>query len=236
MRFELPEIALTSGISLTFDDDYIAQWHANRELFQEFELRATFFVRGLSRLSDAELRTLMDLRADGHEIGSHGFRHKSVVRHYGGDAANVGRYIEEEILPAIESMRAFGLEAHSFAYPYGHHTPEYDAALLQHFQHIRCVAYTRSYVAPHRLRAIFHDLGSGQRVHHAIGLDNAYGNVNQMSAALSKAARMRLVVGLYAHNLAENDGHYSLRPSKLRTLLQQVRRLGMRSFTLRELQ
>lgn len=236
MRLESLEHEAPGGVFLSFDDDYLVEWHAQRELLREFGARATFFVRGLDRLSDRELRLLHDLKADGHEIGSHSYRHRSVMRHYGGNPEKIGDYLREEVIPAAESMRAAGLEPRSFAFPYGHHTPEYDAAVLEHFGHVRGTAYKRRFVAPHRLRAIYHRMGSGERVHHALGIDNVYSNQVHLTAALRKAATQRLVLGLYAHRLAEDDEQYTLRPSKLRELLALARTLSLRCFVVSELE
>ena len=224
-----------AGICLSFDDDHLTSWRDHRHLLKEFGVKATFFVRGLDRFDDTELALLQGLAADGHELGSHSYRHRSVTRHYGGDPARIDEYLETEVLPAIAAMRALGLKPGSFAYPYGHHTPEYDAAVLQHFCHLRSISYRRRYLAPHRLRTIFHQPGSGERLHHAIGIDNVFSNDGFMAASMRKAESQRMVLGLFGHRIAENDEDYSVRPSRLRALLQMAASMNLRSYTVSQL-
>lgn len=224
-----------AGICLSFDDDHLASWRDHRQLLNDFGVRATFFVRGMDRFDDAELAVLQGLAADGHEIGSHSYRHRSVTRHYGGDPARVAEYVEAEVLPAATAMRNLGLEAGSFAYPYGHHAPEYDQAVLEHFGHLRSIAYRRRYLAPHRLRTIFHRQGSGERLHHALGIDNVFSNDSFMAAAMRKAESQHMVLSLFGHRIAENNEDYAVRPSRLRALLELAASMHLRSYKVCEL-
>jgi peptidoglycan/xylan/chitin deacetylase (PgdA/CDA1 family) len=230
-----PSPGLAAGICLSFDDDHLASWREHRRLFSDFGVKATFFVRGLDRFDDAELALLQGLVSDGHELGSHSYRHRSVTRHYGGDPARIDEYLEAEVLPAIEAMRPLGITPTSFAFPYGHHTPEYDEAVLRHFAHVRGIAYRRRYLAPHRLRTIFHRLGSGDRLQHAIGIDNIFANDSFMASSMRKAESQQLVLSLFGHRIAENADDYSVRPSKLRALLQLAESMKLRSYTASQL-
>jgi peptidoglycan/xylan/chitin deacetylase (PgdA/CDA1 family) len=230
-----PSTGPRAGICLSFDDDHLTSWRDHRRLLSEFGVKATFFVRGLDRFDDTELALLQGLVADGHELGSHSYRHRSVTRHYGGDPARIDEYLEAEVLPAAAAMRHLGIEPNSFAYPYGHRTPEYDAAVLKHFKHLRSIAYRRRYLAPHRLRTIFHRLGSGERLQHAIGIDNVFSNDSFMAASMRKAESQQMVLSLFGHRIVENDEDYSVRPSKLRALLALAAAMNLRSYKVSEL-
>ena len=51
----------------------------------------------------------------------------------------IANYIESEIIPEIDSMKSYGFEPITFAYPYGANNGKLDSTLLNHFVLLRDV-------------------------------------------------------------------------------------------------
>ena len=56
------------GYMLSFDDCYVHEWYDQRDIFNEFDVSATFFVTRFSQLKPGQIDMLKDLEGDGHEI------------------------------------------------------------------------------------------------------------------------------------------------------------------------
>lgn len=112
-------------VSLTFDDGNADNYLA-RPILAENHLRATFYVvSGFTNsngyMTDEQLR---DLYNDGHEIGGHTLSHVSLLDARGED-------LKREICQDRANLIAFGFDAVSFAYPYGHHDDEARRAAVE---------------------------------------------------------------------------------------------------------
>lgn len=223
-------------VALTFDDDFIEQWHDLQSVFEPFNARATYFICRFEQLSGSQLALLEAMRDYGHELGSHGLNHLSVHNDFGGDPARIGEYLEREILPSIQVMAGAGFKPRSFAYPYGHHTAEYDQALLPHFEQIRATAYKKRLRPPHWLSSIYHRSGSGQRLHHGLGIDVNYGlSDGQLDRVLRKAQAHHLTVCFYAHRPGTDGDDYIVRPERIQFLCERAQALGLGFRTVSEL-
>ena len=96
-----------SGILLAFDDYDTDSWEAAFDLFDEYGVKATFFVNAFGPgdfCAQAKER--------GHEIGFHTIGHMDLT------LLEEEHIIEQAIAP-IESFREQGYELTAFAYPYG---------------------------------------------------------------------------------------------------------------------
>ncbi len=128
------------GLALTFDDAHTAEWHAMRELLAAHDARVTFFVTRFSQLSDARVQHLVDLRADGHAIEAHGVNHLDAAELT--ERRGLDAWVDEELRPSIDDLRAAGFEPSSFAYPFGTRTSSLDAAALEHVGLVRSITFT----------------------------------------------------------------------------------------------
>jgi peptidoglycan/xylan/chitin deacetylase (PgdA/CDA1 family) len=85
--------------------------------------------------------------AAGHDVEAHSVLHERgptyVERH------GLAAYLDEEVLPSIELLRADGYEVLSYAYPFGVRTDETDRAILD----TGSVQMVRSLAKPNQLRA-----------------------------------------------------------------------------------
>ena len=123
------------AIALGFDDWFVDDWTAQRDLFARYHARVTFFVAQYPTFTDAQKSGLHALEQDGHDIEFHGTYHldaPAYVDQYGMDT-----YLAAEIDPGLAAMRADGYDPIVFAYPAGKRTPALDAALLPRFTALR---------------------------------------------------------------------------------------------------
>jgi peptidoglycan/xylan/chitin deacetylase (PgdA/CDA1 family) len=141
---------------LSFDDNY-RSWHSSKELLDQLEVKATFYVntlplRGVASATDTNIyfdridhrgerlalsaSELGDLAATGHEIGAHTHTHR-----------NLGRLTKEAALADIaenldQLRRIVGKPVEHFAFPFGlpRHFPRGLVAGCEQLQ-IRTIAY-----------------------------------------------------------------------------------------------
>ena len=119
-------------VHLCFDDRSVSNWHGARGILARHRAKAVFYVDGFHLLSSEEIGMLDDLRADGHVVGCHGKAHRDAVaysRRYG-----IDRYIDDEIVPAMEEMIGAGFDPTHFAFPF----TRFDDALFAEMERIFC--------------------------------------------------------------------------------------------------
>jgi len=131
------------SLALSFDDHDIAGWTALREMFVHYGARVTFFVSEYTSLTDDDKAELRQLQADGHDIEYHSTHHQNAEDY--ANAHGVDAYINDDILPGLQAMRADGWAPTIFAYPFGARTAATDKALEPLFEHIRAIHYTCPY-------------------------------------------------------------------------------------------
>jgi Polysaccharide deacetylase len=131
-----PAATPRAGLALAFDDNGIDAWFSVRDLLAAHGAHVTFFVaRWYSRTEGerAELRSLFD---DGHDVEPHSVNHlhaPQYVLDHGLDA-----YLADELLPSIDGLTQAGYPPpNTFAFPFGDHTDELDAAVLKIVPRIR---------------------------------------------------------------------------------------------------
>ena len=130
------------GIALSIDDAAVDLWTAARPLFDRYGAKVTFFVTRYYRLNEDRKAQLRALHDDGHEMQAHTSNHlrgPEYVEDHG-----LRAYMEDEIIPSIELMRADGYDITALAYPFGARTREIDKAVLAHVSTLRSVAFSWS--------------------------------------------------------------------------------------------
>lgn len=110
------------GICLTFDDLFVDNWCAAREIFDHWGARVTFCVSHLHTATDEQIAGLQSLQADGHEIGFHSRTHPRLTPYL--ERHGVEHWLEHEIDAGIAEHRALGFPATSFASPFHAYTRE----------------------------------------------------------------------------------------------------------------
>jgi peptidoglycan/xylan/chitin deacetylase (PgdA/CDA1 family) len=125
------------SLALSFDDHSIASWTTLRPLFARYGARVTFFVSAYLALTADERAQLHQLADDGHDIEYHSTNHLDAVDYVA--AHGMDAYIADEILPALDAMRADGYPTTIFAYPFGVRNAATDAALARYFTRLRAI-------------------------------------------------------------------------------------------------
>ena len=124
------------GICLSFDDTEVDAWFALRDVLARHAAHVTFFVTEYAQFSNDGRAELHQLYAEGNSIEAHGVNHayaNAYIPAYGLQA-----YIDNEIQPSIDILRADGFTPVAYAHPGGAHTRELDDALAER------IAITRS--------------------------------------------------------------------------------------------
>ncbi|WP_160722245.1 leucine-rich repeat domain-containing protein [Bacillus sp. USDA818B3_A] len=91
------------GVALSFDDSYrVHEWYENgKELFGYYDVKVTFNINGIHPLdgerkhNQEEIDKLLELQANGHEIGHHGFNHMKATDY--STQHGYHRWIKDEI-------------------------------------------------------------------------------------------------------------------------------------------
>ena len=129
-----------AGLALSFDDSAIEEWTALADRLDAAGVRATFFVTRYHLWTADQRAALRALAARGHDVQAHSVSHQrapDVVEERG-----VAGYLELEVLPGLELLRADGHRPTVFAYPFGARTSEVDRALLEHVALLRSVSFS----------------------------------------------------------------------------------------------
>ena len=138
------------GIILSFDDIFIVEWYNICGLLARYNIKATFYVSNMDRLTNAEWEMLRNMRASGHCISHHGYRHlRAGVAGMDPNSPDNPRlkgapfyktmeeFVALDITPGLLAMASNDLFPRHYSYPWGNRTEESDLALLKIFKSLR---------------------------------------------------------------------------------------------------
>ncbi len=224
-----------AGLTLTFDDHDVDGWYSVRDIFLAYQMSATFFVDKFHTLTQNEIDKLTTLAQDGHEIGCHTYSHKGVETDFHNDVNRIDEYINEQIAPALDNMKAMGFNPTSLAYPYGEHESNYDEAVRAYFPYLRTTASDNERRL-YQLNEIFHKRGRGYKILAGDGIDNSYNNsLEEIKEAFIKASREGEIITLYAHQILDDPNNpYAISASRLQKIIQLSKELGLKSYRFKE--
>jgi peptidoglycan/xylan/chitin deacetylase (PgdA/CDA1 family) len=104
-------------ISLTFDDGYVSQFERALPILDRYDIKATFYIITSNIRATGPVYfgcdKILALTAQGHEIGAHTVSHPNL--------ASTFLWKGREIRLSKEDLASIGIQATSFAYPYGRH-------------------------------------------------------------------------------------------------------------------
>jgi peptidoglycan/xylan/chitin deacetylase (PgdA/CDA1 family) len=155
-----------AGVILSFDDAYVNEWFEADQALKKYGWKATFNVCKIDSIGVPQIKKLLQMQKEGHEIAGHGYHHYNAftfVNQYGIDA-----YMKQEIAPMIASMEKKGFKVTSFAYPYGMRTQALDQALSSKFKVIRGRAFGGE--IPEKQNSFFNN----SKVVFAFDIDNSH--------------------------------------------------------------
>ncbi|MFQ3579798.1 MAG: polysaccharide deacetylase family protein, partial [Bacteroidales bacterium] len=211
----------------------IDQWYENRYLFDKYDIKATFFITRPHLLDAASITKLLELQAAGHEIACHGYNHKDIAAY----KDSMDKYVQQEIIPAIELLTNMGFHIRSFAYPYGHGTPATDTLLLKYFKYIRKSMWNYRHTRLKNYNEIF----ANKLTHNIIssmGIDHNYRiSLPSFRSGVIRAKEKGEVLILNAHNISkECNEEYCIPVSYLEELYKICKSNRIKSITIRELE
>jgi peptidoglycan/xylan/chitin deacetylase (PgdA/CDA1 family) len=217
---------------LTFDDDNIAEWYAARDLFNEYGIRATFFIVRPHKLDSLQIQQLQILQKEGHEIGCHTLTHKNAITYC--DTSSIQNYIMKEVIPAVQILDHYGFKAISFAYPNGQSTPEIDSALLQYFLILRKATYNIEDTTIDCIGRTYSDGNS--RIIDAMGIDVIYKiTPENLETGFRRISQTGESLVLHAHEINDSGGNYTTSRAYLEEVFRLCKKYRVRSITCSEL-
>jgi hypothetical protein len=137
----------TAGVALMYDDWHTQEWLASEPLLAAYGAHVTLYVGRYAHMPASAHDQLRQLADAGHDVEAHSVHHlrgPTVVEERG-----LREYLDEEVLPSIDVLRADGYEVLSYAYPFGVRTNETDRAILDSGS----VDVVRALAKPNQLRA-----------------------------------------------------------------------------------
>lgn len=220
-------------LCLTFDDRFLDQWIKADEIFKKYDARVTFFISG--KIDDQTLAALKRLQDGGHSIGLHALNHAKMpgyIKKHGMTA-----YTANEIMPQLEICRKNAITIRAFAYPYSQRDPDTDRELFKNFDFLRtnCNAVKSADVTLDKADGCF--VRNVQKKQLFYGFP-ASGNfkLNEVKAAMKRAAEENAVLVFYAHNITEKPGKsHHIAYFQLIQILEYAKELQMRISGMNEL-
>lgn len=206
------------GILLAFDDASTDSWEAAFDLFDEYNVKVTFFV------STPEILDFFDKAlARGHEIGFHTRLHTNLR-----DNPDL-LYAE-----AIEPLKIFqdaGYHITSFAYPYGDYADWMHGDLLQYYDTLRG-AYNYRGVYKEALKKGYIESYSIDNLHFADD-EEFRAKIIEMLDGLCGCDN-GTVVSVFSH--AVDYGDWCISPQRLKILFEEAQKRNLKFYTFQDLQ
>ncbi len=213
------------GVVFTFDDQSVDEWVNHRELFESYNIKATFFISHPKTLDSMMIKGLQLLASDGHEIACHGLNHISALNY--ADSPNV--YVKNEAIPAINILEGIGFDIKSFAYPFGESTSQTDSLLLEHFDYLRKATWNIDDTTIDAYDEIFVNEHS-YKIMNSMGIDHNYGiSPGNLETGIRRARKNNEVLVLHAHKIDTIHGDYIIHPDYLEQAFQLINRYNITS-------
>jgi peptidoglycan-N-acetylglucosamine deacetylase len=224
---------LKPGICVSFDDRTIREWKELSPLFDRYGAKVTFFVTQFDSLDEEEISILEELKAKGHEIGSHGAMH--VISEHYIQEHGYRKYLENEIDQSVSSMEKQGLKPTSFAYPYGAKYWFTDYLLLKRFKVVRGVAVMPTNADIATVDDIY--LSRRDNDVSALGFDHGMNlKPDDLKRAFDRACVNNEVVMLYGHSpSSDSSDAYTFDLKFLEEMLRMGQERKLRYYLVSEL-
>jgi hypothetical protein len=132
-------------------------------------------------------------------------------------------------------MKAAGFNPVSFAYPYGEHHKDYDAAVRAYFPYIRLTfddfnndLFTQD--------AIYHNTNSKYILLSGAGIDKDFNNsIEEIIKALIQARKTGSIITFYAHDIVNDPNRlYNILPKTLEKIIETSSNIGLKFYTYKE--
>jgi peptidoglycan/xylan/chitin deacetylase (PgdA/CDA1 family) len=219
------------GVILSFDDAYVNEWFDTNKELKQYGWKGTFCVCKINRLRHYQIKKLLELQKEGHEIAGHGLNHINAADFL--RVHTINEYLRQEIYPMQELMHFYGLKVTSFAYPYGGRIPKIDAALLDKFKIVRGRAFCEEVAV--KQGCYFNK----SRLVYSFSIDDTHNhfNIPHLLRLLDYAKKNHKILILNSHKTVKNvTADYQTREATLELICQYIKRNHMRFYTLSDLE
>lgn len=207
------------GILLAFDDYAEASWEMRFDMFDEHDVKVTFFIN-----AGEPTDFCYDAIERGHEIAFHTVGHARLPE------LTEDEVYEQAIAP-LEAFKKGGIDITTFAYPYGAYNEELNERLLQYYNVLRGAFQCEPNIK--------HDLRKG--FVESLSIDNINYETQEeyeerITSILEAVAGTKgTVISFYSHAI-DNGGPWCVSEDKLLFLFEKAEELGLKFYTFQELQ
>lgn len=219
-----------AGVILSFDDAYINEWHSTDQQLKKYGWKGTFFVCKINNFRHNQVKKLLELQREGHEIGGHGLQHLNAASFISNHT--IDQYMQQEIDPMLKLMDFYGLKISSFAYPYGGRTKALDSALLKKFQFIRGRAF---YEKEASQQGCYYN---NSKLIFSFSIDDTYHrfNIPHLLHLLEYAKKNNRILILNSHKTVKNvTGNYQTKNETLEIVCRYIKEHHMKFYTVSDL-
>ncbi|MFV5691765.1 polysaccharide deacetylase family protein [Flavobacterium sp. LT1R49] len=221
---------INPGVVISFDDASINEWFQADKILRQYSWKATFCVSKINTLNRSEIKKLLDLQKEGHEIAGHSLNHFDAPKFVAKN--EIDAYIDQEINPMLAVMHFYSLKVTSFAYPFGFRNSAIDIALLKKFKIIRGTTYGAE--DPFFQNCYFNH----SKLVFAIGIDTDHPNfsVPYLIKLLDYAKRKHKILLLFGHKPVKKiTANYQTKIETLQLICNYVKQHNMTFYSLSDL-
>lgn len=220
-------------VTFTFDDAYVDSWYNHLDLFDKYNVKATFFIVRPHLLTDEQKTMLQEIRNRGHEIGCHTLEHKNALDYINNDSLNI--YVETQIKPAMAKLKELGYNTETFAYPFGASNAQTDSVMNKHFKLIRKATYNKNQTTLDSINEIYYTRRNNTNLD-AMGIDRIYNiNLDNLERGLIRAYQNNEALLLHAHKITNEDGTYVISEEYLENAFKLAKKHKVKAITYKEL-
>lgn len=219
-----------AGVVITFDDTSINEWYKADKMLRQYSWKATFCVSKINTLNYSEIKELLELQNEGHEIAGHSFNHFDAPKFVAKNGINA--YFSQEINPMLALMHFYSFKVTSFAYPFGFRNPALDVALFKKFKIIRGTTYGAE--DPFFQNCYFNH----SKLVFAIGIDTDHPNfsIPYLIKLLDYAKRKHKILIFFGHIPVVNvTANYQTKMETLKLICNYVKQHNMTFYSLSDL-
>lgn len=219
------------GVILSFDDAYVNEWYATNQKLKKYSWKGTFFVSKINTLRHYQIKKLLELQKEGHEIAGHTLNHINAADFL--RVHTINEYMEEEITPMLTLMNFYGLQVSTFAYPYGGRTKKLDNALLKKFKIVRGRAFCKEKASK---QGCYYN---NSTLVFSFSIDDTHSHFNlpHLLRLLEYAKKNHKILILNSHKTVNKiTGDYQTKNATLEIICQYIKKNHMNFYTISDLE
>lgn len=219
-----------AGVVISFDDAYVDEWFNADKVLKKYNWKATFCVCRIDSIGAPQIKKLLELQKEGHEIAGHGYHHYNAVKFVA--AHGINEYVKQEIEPMMASMKRLSFNVTSFAYPYGERSDAIDKALTTKYKVIRGRAFCED--APEKEGCYFRN----SKFLYAFDIDDSHihFSIPYLLELLDDAKKKNKILILCSHKPVKKlTGNYQTRIETLEFLCKYMKLNNLKFYRLSDL-